>query len=55
MQALQTIESGEDRPVQGLLEQWLRGGKMTDKEAVMTSVDMFTAGVDLVIISALGQ
>ena len=26
---------------------------MTDKEAVMTSVDMFTAGVDLV--SALGQ
>ena len=42
------IKAGEERPVQGLLEQWLREGKMNENEAVMTSTSMFTAGVDSV-------
>ena len=43
------IESGEEgEEVQGLLEQWLREGKMTEEEALMTAADMFFAGVDTV-------
>lgn len=42
------VEAGEERPVQGLLEQWLREGKMTEREAVMSSNNMFIAGVDTV-------
>ena len=42
------IESGEEGEVQGLLEQWLREGKMTEEEALMNSADMFFAGVDTV-------
>ena len=45
---LRTIESGEEKPVQSLLEQWLREGKMSDKEAMMSSTSMFAAGVDTV-------
>lgn len=45
----QEIEAGkEESKVQGLLEQWLREGKMTEAEALMTSTDMFAAGVDTV-------
>ena len=45
----QKIESGEEAgEVQGLLEQWLREGKMTEEEALMNSADMFFAGVDTV-------
>ena len=43
------IESGEEGgEVQGLLEQWLREGKMTEEEALMNAADMFSAGVDTV-------
>ena len=42
------VEAGEERPVQGLLEQWLREGKMGEREAVMSSTSMFTAGIDTV-------
>ena len=42
------VEAGEERPVQGLLEQWLREGKMDENEAIMASTGMFTAGVDTV-------
>ena len=42
------VKAKERRPVQGLLEQWLREGKMDENEAVMTSTSMFTAGVDTV-------
>ena len=42
------VKAGEEKPVQGLLEQWLREGKMEENEAVMTSTSMFTAGVDTV-------
>ena len=45
------VEAGEESPVQGLLEQWLREGKMDEQEAVMTSTSMFTAGVDTVSIN----
>ena len=45
---LKMIKAGEERPVQGLLEQWLREGKMDEVEAVMASTSMFAAGVDSV-------
>ena len=47
-ETLARIESGEENEVQGLLEQWLRAGKISQAEALMTSVDMFFAGVDTV-------
>ena len=47
-EVVKMIETGEERPVQGLLEQWLRQGKMTKREAIMSSTSMFSAGVDLV-------
>ena len=47
-EALRRIEAGEENEVQGLLEQWLRAGKMSQAEALMTSTDMFGAGVDTV-------
>ena len=47
-EALQRIEAGKENEVQGLLEQWLRAGKISQAEALMTSVDMFFAGVDTV-------
>ena len=40
------IQAGEERPVQGLLEQWLREGKMEEMEAIQASTSMFTAGID---------
>ena len=42
------IKAGEESKVQGLLEQWLREGKLTQAEALMTSSNMFGAGVDTV-------
>ena len=47
-EAARRIEAGEENEVQGLLEQWLRAGKMSQAEALMTSADMFGAGVDTV-------
>ena len=45
----QKIESGEEESeVQGLLEQWLREGKMNVEEALSLSTGMFFAGVDTV-------
>ena len=46
----QKIKSGEETEVQGLLEQWLREGRMTELEALLAATDMFTAGVDSVSI-----
>ena len=46
----QKIKSGEESEVQGLLEQWLRDGKLTEMEALLSATDMFTAGVDSVRI-----
>ena len=45
------IKAGEESEVQGLLEQWLREGKMTETEALLSATDMFTAGVDSVSLS----
>ena len=45
------VKVGEESEVQGLLEQWLREDKMTEAEALMTSADMFGAGVDTVSIN----
>lgn len=45
------FKAGVENEVQGLLERWLRGGKMTDAEAMMASIDMFGAGVDTVSIN----
>ena len=45
------VKAGEESRIQGLLEQWLREGKMDEYEAVMTSTSMFTAGVDTVSIN----
>lgn len=42
------IQSGEESEVQGLLEQWLRDGRLTEMEALLSATDMFTAGVDSV-------
>ena len=51
---LRKIESGEDESeVQGLLEQWLREGKMSEKEALTLATDLFTAGVDTVCCSLI--
>lgn len=48
----QRIENKEEgSEVQGLLEQWLREGKMTEEQALMLSADMFFAGVDTVCCS----
>ena len=47
-EALRRMEAGEENEVQGLLEQWLRAGKISQAEALMTSTDMFGAGVDTV-------
>ena len=45
----QKIESKEEgNEVKGLLEQWLREGKMTEREALSLATDLFTAGVDTV-------
>ena len=45
---LKAVKAGEETSVKGLLEQWLREGKMTEAEAIMASGDMFAAGVDTV-------
>ena len=45
---MKAIRAGKETPDQGLLEQWLREGKMTEAEAIMASGDMFAAGVDSV-------
>ena len=42
------IKAGEESEVQGLLEQWLREGKMTESEAISLASDLFSAGVDSV-------
>ena len=47
-EVIERVEAGEESEVQGLLEQWLRDGKLTKEEYVSQSVDMFGAGVDTV-------
>ena len=43
-----SIEFGEKEAIQGMLQQWLMEGKMTEKEALMAATSMFAAGVDTV-------
>ena len=49
------MEAGEENEIQGLLEQWLRAGKLSQAEALMTSIDMFFAGVDTVSYNNIMQ
>ena len=43
------IERGEEESeVQGLLEQWLREGKLEKQDAIMQAVDGFSAGLETV-------
>ena len=43
------IERGEEESeVQGLLEQWLREGKLEKQDAIMQAVDGFSAGLESV-------
>ena len=48
-----SIEFGEKEAVQGMLQQWLMEGKMTEKEALMAVTSMFAAGVDTVSLYKL--
>ena len=52
-EVIERVEAGEESEVQGLLEQWLRDGKLTKEEYVSQSVDMFGAGVDTVSHNAV--
>ena len=46
---LESAQHGEEESeVQGLLEQWLREGKMNEREALALSAGMFFTGVDTV-------
>ena len=42
------LEKGEENETPGLLEQWLREGKMTEEEAFMEASYIFAAAVDTV-------
>ena len=42
------LEAGEESEAPGLLEQWLREGKLSEDEALNEAVSAFTAGVDTV-------
>ncbi len=42
------MSSGEESETPGLLEQWLREGKLSEEEAIASSIAMFIAGVDTV-------
>ena len=46
---LARLESGEESKTPGLLEQWLKEGKMTEEEAMTESVGIFVAGIDTVL------
>lgn len=47
-EVVKRVEAGEESEVQGLLEHWLRDGKLTKEEYILQSGDMFAAGVDTV-------
>ena len=42
------LEAGEESETVGLLEQWLREGKLSQEQAISESIGMFIAGVDTV-------
>ena len=42
------LDAGEESETPGLLEQWLREGKISPEQAVREGMTMFTAGVDTV-------
>ena len=42
------LEAGEESEAPGLLEQWLREGKLSEDEALNEAVSTFTVGVDTV-------
>jgi cytochrome P450 len=42
------LEAGEESESPGLMEQWLKEGKISEEEAMATAATMFVAGVDTV-------
>jgi hypothetical protein len=42
------LKAGEESECPGLMEQWLKEGKISEEEAMTTAADMFIAGVDTV-------
>ncbi len=42
------MSSGEESETPGLLEQWLREGKLSEEDAIASAIAMFIAGVDTV-------
>ena len=42
------LEAGEESEAPGLLEQWLREGKLSEDEALNEAVSTFIVGVDTV-------
>ncbi len=42
------MSSGEESETPGLLEQWLREGKLSEEDAIASAITMFIAGVDTV-------
>ena len=43
-----TLESGEEKEVPCILEQWLKEGKLTEEEAITEAVSIFSASVHTV-------
>ena len=44
------LEAGEESETPGLLEQWLREGKLSVDDAIVEASGMFMAGVDTVLV-----
>ncbi len=42
------LEAGEESETPGLLEQWLREGKISEEQAISEAIGTFAAGVDTV-------
>ena len=42
------VKAGKESSTPGLLEQWLREGKLSEEEAVTEAIQLFPAGVDTV-------
>ncbi len=42
------LEAGEESETPGLLEQWLREGKISEEQAISEAISTFGAGVDTV-------
>ena len=42
------LEAGEESETPGLLEQWLKEGKISEEQALSEAITVFGAGVDTV-------